>query len=170
MKEISEVNTYCYRHKRTQTRLRCVQCPRPICVKCAILTPGGYKCQECIKALKARVALYNGRFYDYLLVPLVVLPLALGVTVLFYLVGTFVFSTFIALIAAPWVVGQIARAVRWSVRYRRPRYLAQVAAICFVTAVVPFVLADLIASDFFSLATTGCLLILGTRTMMVQLS
>ncbi len=37
---------YCYRHPKTETRLRCSQCERPICSKCAILTPVGYRCPD----------------------------------------------------------------------------------------------------------------------------
>ena len=37
---------YCYRHPNRETRLRCRTCDRPICSKCAIQTPVGFRCPE----------------------------------------------------------------------------------------------------------------------------
>ena len=37
---------YCYRHPDRETRLRCRTCDRPICAKCAIQTPVGFRCPE----------------------------------------------------------------------------------------------------------------------------
>jgi hypothetical protein len=37
---------YCYRHPSRETRLRCRTCDRPICPKCAIQTPVGFRCPE----------------------------------------------------------------------------------------------------------------------------
>ncbi|HEX8026319.1 MAG TPA: B-box zinc finger protein, partial [Candidatus Limnocylindrales bacterium] len=37
---------HCYRHPDRETRLRCRTCDRPICPKCAIQTPVGFRCPE----------------------------------------------------------------------------------------------------------------------------
>ena len=39
---------YCANHPNTETLLRCNKCGKPICMKCAVLTPVGYRCTECI--------------------------------------------------------------------------------------------------------------------------
>jgi len=39
----------CYKHPDRRTLLRCNQCERPICTQCAIITPTGYRCKECIR-------------------------------------------------------------------------------------------------------------------------
>ena len=39
----------CYKHPNHQTLLRCNQCLRPICLDCAISTPTGYRCKECVE-------------------------------------------------------------------------------------------------------------------------
>ena len=39
---------YCYKHKDRPTLLRCNQCLRPICLECAVSTPTGYRCKECV--------------------------------------------------------------------------------------------------------------------------
>lgn len=38
---------YCYRHKDTETLLKCGQCGRPICVRCMVQHPVGIRCPEC---------------------------------------------------------------------------------------------------------------------------
>ena len=40
----------CYKHHDRKTYLRCNKCGRPICLECAVQTPTGYRCKECIKA------------------------------------------------------------------------------------------------------------------------
>ena len=37
----------CAKHPKEQTLLRCAGCNTPICDKCAVLTPVGYKCRSC---------------------------------------------------------------------------------------------------------------------------
>jgi hypothetical protein len=39
----------CARHQTIETTLRCSKCETPICPKCAILTPVGYRCPDCGK-------------------------------------------------------------------------------------------------------------------------
>ncbi|MCB9136274.1 MAG: hypothetical protein H6636_12665 [Anaerolineales bacterium] len=40
---------YCANHPHTETTLRCNRCEKPICAKCAVLTPTGYRCKECVR-------------------------------------------------------------------------------------------------------------------------
>ncbi|MCW8804247.1 MAG: DUF4097 family beta strand repeat-containing protein [Ignavibacteriaceae bacterium] len=39
----------CANHPNTETLLRCNRCEKPICIKCAIQTPTGYRCKECVQ-------------------------------------------------------------------------------------------------------------------------
>ena len=39
---------HCYKHPDRETLLRCNKCGRPICQDCAVQTPVGYRCKECI--------------------------------------------------------------------------------------------------------------------------
>ena len=41
---------YCYVHPNRPTSLRCNRCERPICAECAVRTPTGYRCPECIRS------------------------------------------------------------------------------------------------------------------------
>ena len=39
----------CYKHPDRKTLLRCNKCGRPMCLDCAVQTPTGYRCKECIR-------------------------------------------------------------------------------------------------------------------------
>ena len=49
--------TVCARHPERETSLRCNRCERYICPDCAIHTPVGYRCREC-------VAEHDRQFFD----------------------------------------------------------------------------------------------------------
>lgn len=40
---------YCTVHPNVETSLRCNKCGRPMCTKCAVRTPVGYRCKECVR-------------------------------------------------------------------------------------------------------------------------
>lgn len=42
-----EVPMYCANHPDVQTYLRCSNCGKPICAKCRVSTPVGFKCYQC---------------------------------------------------------------------------------------------------------------------------
>jgi hypothetical protein len=44
--------TYCANHPDRETSLRCNRCDKYICASCAVLTPTGYRCKECIREQK----------------------------------------------------------------------------------------------------------------------
>jgi hypothetical protein len=49
MSEVQPTATTCYVHPNREANLRCNRCERPICTPCAVLTPTGYRCKECIR-------------------------------------------------------------------------------------------------------------------------
>lgn len=38
---------FCYRHPDRETRIRCGRCDRPICTRCAMQGPVGFRCKTC---------------------------------------------------------------------------------------------------------------------------
>ncbi len=44
-----EEHMTCYRHPDRETLLRCNRCGRPICTECAVHTPTGFRCKDCIR-------------------------------------------------------------------------------------------------------------------------
>ncbi len=43
------VTPHCAYHPAVETFLRCNQCEKYICPKCAVRTPTGYRCKECVR-------------------------------------------------------------------------------------------------------------------------
>lgn len=56
--------TYCYVHPDRETSLRCKRCERYICTSCAVGTPTGYMCKECVNQHKK--IFDTALWYDYL--------------------------------------------------------------------------------------------------------
>ena len=48
--EIKDEYQVCYRHPDRKTLLCCNKCGRPICLECAVQTPTGYRCKECVRS------------------------------------------------------------------------------------------------------------------------
>src|SRR5579859_6333193 len=40
--------TFCYVHPTVETSLRCNKCGQYICARCAVRTPVGYRCKQCV--------------------------------------------------------------------------------------------------------------------------
>ena len=114
---------YCANHPGRETLLRCNRCDKLICYDCAILTPVGYRCKECVRGQQAKY--YNGGVLDPLIGAVIGFILgALAGVAAFLFLGIFgIFGFFIALFAGPASGGIIAEWVRWSVGRRRARYL-----------------------------------------------
>lgn len=161
--------TVCYRHPHIETALRCTKCDRYICPKCANRTPVGYICPECLRSQESRY--FTGGLGDYGIAAIIAFPLSLIAAFIFTLVIARIgfFSWIIAFIAAPIAGGFIAEAVRWGVQKRRSRYLARVVAGCFIAALAPFLILNLIAGNLFGLIVPGILLVVGTGTIMARL-
>lgn len=111
-----EFNLVCYRHPNRETALRCYTCNKPICTECAIKTPVGYSCPDCIRDL--RKGYYNATPIDYFIAFLVAMPVATLAAFLVSFVGFFVFFL------APVVGTFIGRVAFWAVRRRRGRFLS----------------------------------------------
>jgi MFS family permease len=118
---------YCANHPKTQTVLRCNRCGKPICTKCAVRTPVGYRCKECINQQQA--VYYTAGASDYLI--------AAGETLAFTTVAGFVAPLLVGFIGfygwlamifiAPALSGVLSEAVRRSIGRRRGRYLGLLA-------------------------------------------
>ena len=54
----------CTVHPKVETGLRCNKCNRPMCTQCAVRTPVGYRCKECVRGQQK--TFYNARSTDFL--------------------------------------------------------------------------------------------------------
>lgn len=138
MTEASEPILYCYNHPETPTTLRCNRCERPICPKCAVLTPTGYRCKECVRGQQKTFE--TARWYDYVLAALVAGGLA-------YLGSRLVsFIGFFTIFLAPIAGMVIAEAVRFVVQRRRSKRLFQVATLAAAIGSLPILLLIILAA------------------------
>ena len=64
---------HCANHPDRETMLRCNKCDKPICFQCAVRTPVGYRCKECVRAQQN--VYYNGGQSDLLIAGIVALVL-----------------------------------------------------------------------------------------------
>lgn len=138
---------FCANHPDTETTLRCNRCEKPICPRCAVLTPTGYRCKECVRG-QQRI-FDTALWYDY--------PLAIGIAGLLSFLGSLIvpYIGFFALFLGPVVGSVIAEAVRRITQRRRSRALfiatAGAAALGCLLPLLPVILSALLGGGFRSL-------------------
>lgn len=57
--------TYCEKHPDRETGLRCNRCNRLMCGECAVQTPVGYRCRECVRQVED--TFFTGTNVDYVI-------------------------------------------------------------------------------------------------------
>jgi hypothetical protein len=115
---------FCTYHPNRETVLRCNRCDKPICYECAVRTPVGYRCKDCVRQQQS--IYFNAEPQDPVIAAVVGLALGIGAGLVAGIVtGIFagLIGLLVAFFAGPAAGGIIAEAVRWSVRRRRARRL-----------------------------------------------
>ena len=165
----SSTPTYCANHPGVETSLRCNRCGKPICAKCAIRTPTGYRCKECVRD---QLRIFNtAQWYDYLLGGLTAGILGFLASLLASLVSGLSFIGWILIvIGAPTAGMIIAEGVRLVTRKHRSRPLFIVIAAAVVLGALPVILFQLFTGNFFSLIFQGIYLFIATPIVYTRLS
>ena len=149
---MTDVTLHCANHPDRETTLRCNRCEKPICTKCAVLTPVGYRCKECVRGQQA--VFETAQPVDFVLTA-VVSAVGAGVAVaLLNMIG------FWGFFVAPIVGGGLAEVVRLAVRRRRSRRLPLVATAAGAVGILPTLLPSL-ALMIMSLSSGGGMEVLG---------
>lgn len=127
---------YCANHPGRETMLRCNRCDKPICVDCAVQTPVGYRCRECVRAQKATY--YNAKPADAVIGALIALALGAAFGIPAYLIlGMLGFFSFIlAFIAGPAAGGLVAEVIRRALNKRRVQSLKWLAPVAYAVGVL----------------------------------
>jgi hypothetical protein len=130
---------YCANHPTVETQLRCNNCNKPICPKCARLTPTGYRCRECVRGQQKTFE--TTQWYDY--------PLAFIIAGILSLLGSFLATLlgFFVIFLAPVAGMAIAEVVRFVTGRRRSPRLFLIAAVGAALGCLP-VLALALFSSF----------------------
>jgi hypothetical protein len=113
---------YCAAHPERDTELRCNRCNRYMCSSCAVRTPVGYTCRQCVRGHEDKF--FEGNLVDY---GLVAATCAIGgalTPLVMMLIGGFLIIGFIV---APAIGGTAAQIALQLTRRRRGRYSGYVA-------------------------------------------
>jgi hypothetical protein len=154
---------YCANHPNVETMLRCNRCGKPICTRCAVQTPVGYRCKECVGRQQA--VFYTGGVLDYVIGAAIALVLGGVAAVLMSRLG---FWFFALILGAPIGVG-IAEVVRLAVRRRRSKYLWVTVAGGLVVGALPTLLLSLLGLSLWSLLSMGIYLVLAVGAATARL-
>ena len=155
---------YCANHPNVQTLLRCNRCGKPICTRCAVQTPVGYRCKQCVG--QQRAVYYSGGASDYLIGGLIAAVLGgLACVVISLLRGAWFFG----LILGPTVGIGIAEGVRWAVRRRRSQYLWLAVGGGILLGSLPALVIFVLNFSLWSLLTMGLFLFLAVGAATARL-
>lgn len=163
------VKTYCANHPGVETNLRCNNCGKPICAKCAVHTPTGYRCRECIK--EQQKIFDTALWYDYPVTFVIIAGLAfLGSLIGGWIAARFGFYIIIlTLFLAPVLGGAIAAAVRLATGKRRSKNLYILAVIAAVAGCIPVALQLVAFFSLFEFIYLVMYIILMTSTLYYRL-
>ncbi len=166
-----ETNTlYCYVHPDRETGLRCNRCERPICAQCAIHTPTGYRCKECVREQQR---IFNtAEWYDYLIGFGTAAALSLVASILLVVISGFIgfFMWFVSFAIAGAAGAFIANITQSALRKRRSKQLFWLVAAGVVAGTVPVILFLLFTGSYFSIVWQGLYLFVATPTVYARIS
>jgi hypothetical protein len=162
--------TTCYVHPTRETSLRCKKCERYICTSCAIHTPTGYMCKECVR--ERQKVFDTAMWYDYLIGFGVTFVLSIIAAILAGLVSTFI--GFYGLIAAAAIGGGggalIADIALRAVRKRRSKALFISCAAGVATGALLLLLILFLTGQFFGLLGIVIYIVVATPTVYTRIS
>ncbi len=169
MTESTTETLYCYVHPDRETTLRCNNCNRPICAACAIHTPTGYRCKECVKGQQK--VFDTSEWYDYVLGFIVAAFLSGVAAFLVTLIGRIGFiGWFIIILGAPTAAVIMAEGVRLVTgRHRsRPLFITVTAAV--VLGALPMILLQVLLGDLFGILFQVIYLVIAVPVVYSRLS
>ena len=169
MTEQTTGTLYCYVHPNRETALRCNNCERPICAQCAVRTPTGYRCKECVKGQQK--VFNTSEWYDYIFGFGIAAILSGVAAFLVTLIGGIgIFGWFLIAAGAPTAAVVIAEGVRLATGRRRSRPLFITVAVGIVLGALPTMLLQLISLNIFGIIFQVIYLVIAVPTVYARLS
>jgi hypothetical protein len=160
----------CYVHPDRETSLRCNRCERPICAQCAVRTPTGYRCKQCVR--EQQKIFDTAEWYDYLIGFGVTAGLSLLTSIILVVIsgflGFFMWLVSFAIAGSAGVI--IANLAQSTLRKRRSRRLFWVVAAGVVVGALPVILFLLLTGNLFSIVWQGLYLFVATPTVYARIS
>jgi hypothetical protein len=170
MTEITSTATYCYAHPGRESTLRCKRCERYICPSCAVGSPTGYMCKDCVSQHKK---IFDTAFwYDYLTGSGVTFILSFIASGLLAFVSSFIgfymiFVSFAVAGGAGVFISNIALRVTGK---RRSRWLFIACAAGIAFGAIPIGLFMLFTGNMYSLIMLGIYAVVATSTVYARLA
>lgn len=161
--------TYCYVHPTRETSLRCKRCDRYICTSCAVSTPTGYICKECMR--ERQRSFDTALWYDFAS-GFIVSGLLSGVaSFLVTLIGGIGFFGFLLVfLGSSAAGGVIAEAVRAVTRRRRSRALFMTIGAGVIFGALPILLVQLLSANVFGIIFQAIYLVIAVPLVYARLS
>lgn len=152
----------CYNHPDRPTMLRCNRCDRPICPSCAVKTPTGYRCKECVNSQQK---VFETAVWSDYLVGIIISGILSGI-------GSYITARigFFTVLLAPAFGALIAEAVRRCVKRRRSRKLYTWVTVAAVAGSTPMLLMMLLNLSLISIVWQGIYISLMASTLYYRLS
>lgn len=161
MTESVVARVVCPNHPAVETGLRCNRCDKPICQRCAVRTPVGYRCRECVHGQQR--GFETAVWHDYVVASAIAGGLSwLAGNLLMFL------SWFGLLLAAP-AGALIATTVLRAISKRRSRRLNQAATAAFVAVHIPGLVCYAGAGNWFGVLILVAFVVLAAGTFLAQL-
>lgn len=125
----SEVDDFpCSYHPNVRTRLRCSKCGKPICPRCAVETPVGFRCPDCAQV--RGLPTYQAGPTTLLKAGIVGLLVAVGCGVLWGYYPSWVF--YICLLLG----FGVAEGINWAANHKRGGELQFLGVVCVIIGIV----------------------------------
>ena len=169
---MTEENTilYCYIHPDRETGLRCKTCEQPICASCAVHTPTGYSCKDCVRSHQKKFD--TAEWYDYLIGFGITAGLSLIASIILVLISGFIgfFMWFVSFAIAGAAGVFIANITQAALRKRRSKRLFWLVAAGVVAGALPVILFQLLTGNLFAIIWQGIYLFTATPTVYARIS
>ena len=161
--------TYCANHPGVETSLRCNKCEKYICTKCAVKTPTGYRCRQCVRGQQKLFE--TAEWYDY---GFGFFTAAILSVIASFLVGLVTFIGFWGLIilgaAAPAAGILISEVLRKVTGRRRSKKLFITVVVGVTLGALPLVFINLLSGELFGVLYQIAYLVLVVPTVYYRLS
>ena len=162
-------STFCYVHPTRETSLRCKRCERYICTSCAVSTPTGYICKECMR--ERQKSFDTALWYDFISGFGIAAFLSGVASFLVTLIGSIGFiGFFLVFLGSSAAGGVIAEAVRAATSRRRSRALFITVAAGIIAGVLPMLILQLLSGNIFGLIFQGIFLFISVPLAYARLS
>jgi hypothetical protein len=160
----------CANHPGVETSLRCNQCNKPICPKCAVHTPTGYRCRECVRGQQK--VFVTAVWVDYLVGFATGGILSALTSLLVVLVSTIAgfFAWLVIAAVAPSAAVGIAEALRFVTRKHRSRSLFITLLVSILLGALPVFLFQLLSMNIWGIIFQVIYLVIAVPIIYYRLS